>query len=132
MNPAFCSEHCTNLQSKHRLFKFDKYRNYRIAELGEFCHQNQILTLCMPAYSSHVLKPLDVSCFAPLKQAFGHQILSKIRLRNIHLTKSKFFPAFYIAHKQAMTAEIILAGFVATRLILFNPEKILQKLDIMI
>ena len=83
----------------------------------------------MPAHSSYILQPLDVSCFAPLKKAYSRQIESKMRLSNNHITKAEFLPAFHIAHQQAMTAETILAGFTATSLVPFDPEKILQNLD---
>jgi len=86
----------------------------------------------MPAHSSHILQPLDVSCFAPLKKAYSRQVESKMRLGNNHITKVDFLPAFYIAHQQAMTAETILAGFAATGLVPFNPEKVLQNLDTLI
>ena len=86
----------------------------------------------MPTHSSHILQPLDVSCFAPLKKAYSRQIESKMRLGNNHITKVEFLPAFHTAYQQAITAETILAGFAATGLVPFNPERVLQNLDAMI
>jgi hypothetical protein len=34
----------------------------------------------MPAHASHLLQPLDVGCFGPLKQAYGRQIEHQIAL----------------------------------------------------
>lgn len=111
---------------------FDGHGSHQTAQFREFCPQNHILTLCMPAHSSHILQPLDVSCFAPLKKAYSRQIESKMRLSNNHITKVEFLPAFHIAHQQAMTAETILAGFAATGLVPFNPERVIQNLDTVI
>jgi hypothetical protein len=86
----------------------------------------------MPAHSSHILQPLDVSCFAPLKKAYSRQIESKMRLSNNYITKVEFLLAFHIAHQQAITAETILAGFAATGLVPFNPERVIQNLDTVI
>ena len=48
--------------------------------LEEFCRDHSIVTLCMPAYSSHILQLLDVGCFSPLKTAYGRQVEGLMRL----------------------------------------------------
>ena len=82
----------------------------------------------MPAHTSHILQPLDVSCFGPLKKAYGSQIENKLRLGINHINKEEFIPAFVIAHQQAMTTRNITSGFKATGLIPFHPERVLDKL----
>jgi hypothetical protein len=52
----------------------------------------------MPAHTSHILQPLDVSCFDPLKKAYGSQIENKLRLSINHINKEEFIPAFVIAN----------------------------------
>ena len=52
----------------------------------------------MPAHSSHILQPLNVGCFAPLKQAYGRQVEGLIRLHINHVTKLEFLPAFKQAY----------------------------------
>ena len=83
----------------------------------------------MPAHTSHILQPLDVSCFSPLKKIYGSQIENKMRLGINHITKEEFLPAFLTAHRQVMTAETITSGFRATGLIPFNPQTVLDKLS---
>jgi hypothetical protein len=75
----------------------------------------------MPAYTSHILQPLDVSCFGPLKKVYGSQIEIKIRLGINHITKEEFLPAFLIAYRQVMIARTITSGFRATSLVPFDP-----------
>ncbi|KXL42227.1 hypothetical protein M433DRAFT_78280, partial [Acidomyces richmondensis BFW] len=53
-----------------RLLIFDGYRSHHTADRSTF-NKNKILTLCMLAYTSHILQPLDVSCFSPLKTAYS-------------------------------------------------------------
>jgi hypothetical protein len=81
-----------------RLLIFDGHGSHYTAGFKEYCLQNKILTLCMPAYTSHILQPLDVSCFGPLKKAYGSQIENKLRLGINHITKEEFLPAFFAAH----------------------------------
>jgi hypothetical protein len=83
----------------------------------------------MPAHTSHILQPLDVSCFSPLKKAYGSQIENKMRLSINHITKEEFLPAFSTAHQQTITVETISSGFRATGLVPFNPERVLESLS---
>src|ERR1700712_2241050 len=59
---------CTkNSYGQWRLLIFDGHGSHHTDSFREFCLQHKILTLCMPAHTSHILQPLDVSCFGPLK-----------------------------------------------------------------
>jgi hypothetical protein len=82
----------------------------------------------MPAHTSHVLQPLDVSCFGPSKKAYGSQVENKMRLGINHITKEEFLPAFFTAHQQTMTTGNITSGFRATGLAPFDPERVLENL----
>jgi hypothetical protein len=59
------------------------------------CH---VLTVT-PAYTSHILQPLDVSCFGPLKKVYGTQIEKKMRLGINHILKEEFLPTFFTAYQ---------------------------------
>ena len=119
------TKHC---KGKWRLLIFDGHGSHQTAEFRDFCLQHCILTLCMPAHTSHILQPLDVSCFGPLKKAYGSQIENKLRLGINHITKEEFLPTFFAAHQQTMTVETITSGFRATGLVPFDPERVLADL----
>ena len=86
----------------------------------------------MPAHTSHILQPLDVSCFGPLKKAYGSQIENKLRLGINHINKEEFIPAFVIAYQQAMTTRNITSGFKATSLIPFDLDQVLSQLTLVV
>ena len=65
----------------------------------------------MPAHSSHILQPLDVGYFSPLKIAYGTQIEGLMRAHVTHITKEDFFPAIYTAYQATMTEKNIEGGF---------------------
>ncbi|KAF2192032.1 hypothetical protein K469DRAFT_719093 [Zopfia rhizophila CBS 207.26] len=48
----------------------------------------------MPAHSSHILQPLDVGCFSPLKTAYRRQVEKLMRNWFNYITKLEFLPAF--------------------------------------
>jgi hypothetical protein len=86
----------------------------------------------MPPHSSHILQPLDVGCFGPLKAAYGKQIESLMRANITHIAKEDFLPAFCAAHYVAMTARNIQGGFRGAGLVPFDPESVISRLDLRI
>ncbi|KAL2885150.1 hypothetical protein HOO65_080100 [Ceratocystis lukuohia] len=57
--------------SRYRLLIVDGHQSHHSADFERYCEENHIITLCMPAHSLHLLQPLDVGCFGPLKKAYG-------------------------------------------------------------
>lgn len=112
-----------------RLLILDGHGSHHTAQFEEFCKQNYILTLCMPAHSSHILQPLDIGCFSVLKTAYGTLIEKQMRLGINHITKEDFLAEYHIAHEQAITKKNILSGFAASGLIPFDPERVLSTLS---
>jgi hypothetical protein len=83
----------------------------------------------MPAHASHLLQPLDVGCFGPLKKAYGREIEDLIRCSVTHISKTEFFPAFHAAFRATMTEENIKGSFRGAGLAPFDPESVVSKLD---
>jgi len=88
---------------KYWLLILDDYKSHITPEFNQFCTQNIIILLYMLFHSSHLLQPLDVGCFAPLKKAYRQKvkkacILASIILINktswlyINLHKQKPYP----------------------------------------
>jgi hypothetical protein len=48
----------------------------------------------MPPHSSHILQPLDVSCFAVLKRSYGRLIKQKMSLGVNYIDKQEFIPLY--------------------------------------
>ena len=81
----------------------DGHESRHSTEFELFCKEHRIITLCMPAHSSHILQPLDVGCFGPLKKAYGREIEVLMQASITHITKTDFLSAFFAAHQAAMT-----------------------------
>ena len=58
----------------HRLLIVDGHESHNSHEFHKYCLEEKIIVLQMPAHSSHLLQPLDVGCFSPLKRAYGNEI----------------------------------------------------------
>src|SRR5450432_4077912 len=84
----------------------------------------------MLAHSSHILQPLNIGCFSPLKTLYGKQIKNLVYIRIHYITKLEFLPAFKVAFQSAFTEQNIKAGFRATGLVPYDPENVLSHLDL--
>ena len=113
-----------------RLLILDGHESHNSIQFRELCAEKKIITLCMPPHSSHLLQPLDVACFAPLKKAYGHQVGELIRAFINHVMKTEFLPALHAAHTASFTPENIRAGFRGAGLVPFDPESVIGKLDV--
>jgi hypothetical protein len=114
----------------YRLLVLHGHESHRSSEFEEYCKENSIITLCMPPHSSHLLQPLDVGCFGPLKKAYGRQIENMMRAHILHITKDDFFPAFHAAFKETMTESNVQGGFRGAGLLPLDPEKVIFALDL--
>jgi hypothetical protein len=114
----------------YRLLVLDGHESHVSADFQCYCKENKIVTLCMPAHSSHLLQPLDVGCFGPLKRSYGKEIEDLMRVHISHITKVEFFAAFKNAFMASFSEANVRGGFQGAGLVPFNPETVLSKLDV--
>jgi hypothetical protein len=112
------------------LLIFDGHERHHSLEFQELCKENNIYTLCMPPHLSHLLQPLDVGCFSPLKRAYSREIEALIRHYINHITKLEFLPAFKAAFQRSFTSANICSAFRGTGLVPLQPDAVLSKLDV--
>ncbi|KAH8630549.1 hypothetical protein IG631_15126 [Alternaria alternata] len=120
----------TRAVSARRLLVLDGHESHQSLEFQELCKENNIYTLCMPPHSSHLLQPLDVGCFSPLKRAYSREVESLIRHHINHITKLEFLPAFKTAFDRAFTPANICSAFRGAGLVPLQPDAVLSKLDV--
>ena len=113
----------------YRLLILDGHGSHVTPEFDLFCKDHCIITLCILPHSSHLLQPLDISCFAGIKRSYGRQIEDLMRVGVSYIDKSDFLPAYLIARTEALTPTTIRSGFVAAGLVPYDPERVLSKLN---
>jgi hypothetical protein len=84
----------------------------------------------MPPHSSHILQPLDVGCFAPLKQAYKKELRGLADSYIHHIDKKAFLATFRPVFDKAFSKDNISSSFRATGLVPHNPEVVLSKLEV--
>jgi hypothetical protein len=84
----------------------------------------------MLSYLSHLLQPLNIACFAPLKRSYSNSILALAHNYIYYISKETFLLAFKAAYKYTFTKENTYAGLRGARLVLFNLDIVLLKLNV--
>ena len=95
----------------YRLLILDGHSSHATPEFDQYCAENKIITLCMPPHTSHLLQPLDVSCFSPLKRAYGREIEKLARQGVYHIDKIDFLTVYQQIRPTVFTQQNIQAGF---------------------
>lgn len=107
----------------------DGFGTHETLEILEFCLLNNIILCRLPSHSSHKLQPCDVATFAPLKAAYREQA-DRLERGGVNTIGKQHFTYLYSpARLRAFTPKNIRAGFAATGLYPFNPERVMRTMQ---
>ena len=120
----------TRQVGRYRLLILDGHESHLNQGFKDYCLENNILTLCMPAHSSHILQPLDVVCFSPLKRKYSQRVRDLARRRVFHINKEGFLPAFRDAFLNVFTKANCQKAFEASGLVPTNAQVVLDRLEV--
>lgn len=113
-----------------RMLVLNSHESYISADPEAYCNQHNIVTISLPPHSSHLIQPLDVGIFSPLKRAYGAEINLFILAHVNYITKVEFLSAYHAAYNRVMNKENIAGGFHGAGLILHSPIAVILKLDV--
>ena len=125
MFKLYSKQHSTGAK---RLLILNGYSSYLTADFDTFCKENTIIYLYIPPYSSHLLQPLDIGVFGPLKRAYGKLIEGIMIAGNNYINKEDFLSLYPTAREKVFTRENIYSGFAGVGLKLLNKERVLAKI----
>jgi hypothetical protein len=109
-----------------RVLICDGFGTHETLEVLEFCLANNIILCRLPSHTSHKLQPCDVGPFAPLKTAYRDEV-DRLNRGGIDAVGKEHFTYLYSpARDRALTKRNIRAGWAATGLLPFNPERVLS------
>jgi len=121
----------SRVRGRFRLLILDGHGSHLTFQFDRVCAENNIIPLCMPAHSSHLLQPLDVGYFAVLKRAYGRFISDLARRGYNHIDKFDFLDNYQHARLEIFQKPFIIQNsFKATGLVPLDAEKVLSKLNI--
>ena len=121
----------SRVRGQFRLLILDGHGSHLTPQFDLICKENNIIPLCMPSHSSHLLQPLDVGCFAVLKRAYGCFISDLARRGYNHIDKFDFLDDYQRARLEAFQQPAIIHNsFAASGLVPVNAERVLSRLNI--
>ena len=111
---------------KPRVLINDGFGTHETVEILEFALKNNIILCRLPSHTSHKTQPCDVGPFAPLKAAYRDEVERLNRGGIDQIGKEHFTSLYKPARSKAFTKRNILAGWAATGLFPFNPDRVLR------
>lgn len=73
----------------------DGFNSHIEFEFVQYCWDNFIIPFCLPPYSTHLLQPLDVVCFQPLKHYHAEAIDHAVRLGDCSFSRATFLATIH-------------------------------------
>jgi hypothetical protein len=108
----------------------DGHHSHISLELIRKARDNNILLLCLPPNTTHLLQPLDVGVFAPLKNAWKVILKRhKLETRGANVNKEIFPHLLSELWETSFTPQHCKGGFRGAGLVPFSPEHVLAKLS---
>ena len=106
------------------LILYDGSSTHFNAELIEWALSQNIVLFVIPPHSSHLLQPLDIGCFSPLKKAYNSLAHSYMK-ENPGKIVNRYVMTSLIckAYASAMTPSNTRQSFEKTGIYPFNPKK---------
>jgi hypothetical protein len=125
-----------DLHTKTRLSSSDEYRlllcdghdSHVSAALSAYCLQHRIVLCLLPPHSSHILQPLDVGIFAPLKMALSKRQARLFRSSVRRIEKVEWVEHYAEARQAAITEKNILSAWRGAGLFPENMVRVLHQL----
>ena len=127
---AECFDPATKAKAggRKRLLICDGHDSHISAPFVRFCIDNNIVLFLLPPHSSHLLQPLDVGVFSPLKHAMSSQLSRLYATEISRLQEAEWLEHYAKARFIAITSNNIRGGWRGAGLFPTNINRILRLL----
>jgi hypothetical protein len=105
----------------YRLLIVDGHTSHASLEFIELAELHRVVVLCFPAHATHLLQPLDVVCFAPLKKKYS-ELLTAERARAVNRDD---FIYLYAEAQKVLTPALVEKSFRSTGIWPHDSSKVL-------
>lgn len=113
---------------ERRLLIADGHSSHITAKVIAYAMEHAIDLLILPPHCSHILQPLDVGIFAPLKRALAAETDTIARLDPGRISRVEWTSMYIRAREKALTQSNIKSGWRATGLEPLSPITVLEKI----
>ena len=114
-------------QGAWRLLLMDGHGSHHTYEFLKFCEDHKIKAVGMPPHTTHLLQPLDVCVFQPLKHWHSEAVNEAVQNGDETFSKVEFLNAFNTFRRKAFKESTIRSAWKKTGLIPYNPALVTDK-----
>ncbi|KJZ69210.1 hypothetical protein HIM_11410 [Hirsutella minnesotensis 3608] len=108
-----------------RLLILDGFSSHHTYPFIEYCRRNGIVLFSVPPHLTHLLQPLDVVVFQPLKHYHAKAVDLAVRDGCTDITKVEFLDFIQDVRKKIFRHQTIISAFRKTGIVPFNQEVVL-------
>ena len=113
---------------KPRILILDGHESHITSQFLFHCFHNNIIVLRLPPHTSHILQPLDVGIFGPLKTYLGQELEKFMRAEVTRIKKGEWLDAYSRARPKAFSKENIHGAWRGAGLFPVNHQKVLRNI----
>ena len=116
-----------------RILIIDGHGSHMSLKLIDSAIENNVILYCLPPHTTHLLQPLDISVYKPLKNHFStitdFIVLAGVThgATQITINKTNFPILLKEAFEKTISMKTIISGFHTSGICPFNPEAILKE-----
>jgi hypothetical protein len=118
----------TKANGQYRLLVCDGHDSHISGSFIAHCLQNRIILLILPPHTSHLLQPLDVAIFGPLKKRLTAALSHLNQAQLIRIQKFEWMEAYIQARLDVCNHQNIESAWRGAGLVPFNPQRALRTL----
>ncbi len=112
-----------------RLLILDGHGSHHTYQFIRYYNTHDIIPFSLPPHLTHILQPLDVAVFQPLKAYHAKAVDMTVRDGCINITKLEFLGFILSIRQQAFKEATIHSAFRKTGIVPFNPLVVLKPLE---
>ena len=113
---------------KWRVLIVDGHGSHVTDDFITQAYLNNIILLRLPSHTSHLLQPLDVGLFGPLKKYASDEMEPLVQANVSRIRKEDWLLAYLKGRQTAFRTSNVFGGWRGAGLVPFNPTKVLDKL----
>ena len=117
-------------KGKPRLLIADGHASHITANMIALCIENNIDLLILPPHCSHLLQPLDVGVFGPLKKYHAYETDKLHRAGINRFQRSEWVTLYQTIRPKALSVENIRSGWRGAGLVPFSERRVLSQLPL--
>lgn len=110
---------------KWRMLLVDGHGSHISLDFAEYCFKHNIVALCLPAHSTHLLQPLDVGIFASVGSEYRKEVSRNTLAGQYRVTPFEFLKYYQRARRSIV--KNIAGAWRGAGLVPLNPEYVLAK-----